>query len=268
MAYKPKSKRTNSPVGPQGKKLLDGLTANKNIDDIRALAKLINGHTSDISNIDSHLSAVDLSILNLENTKQDTIKLTTNGFYGPSTFINNVLNVPDYSSAPSGIFAQTTDSIPITATTTEGTLIDGGVGTLSVPADSFNIGDSFVAILSGIISSVNNETLQIKIKSGSTILGDSGLIILPTTTNKHWDLEINFTVRRTGAAGVAQIMTSGALTYIKDSSSAFEGIDFSSLNNTTFDTTIPNTLDITVQWGSNNAGNSIYTEVFVLHKTY
>jgi hypothetical protein len=268
MAYKPKSKRTNSPVGFQGKKILDGLTANKNIDDIRAFAKLVNGHTSDISGIDTHLSAVDLSILDLDNTKQDKIKLTTNGFFGPSTFVNNVLNVPDYSSGPDGLFAQTSDSIPITATTTEGTLIDGGVGLLTVPANSFNVGDSFVCMLSGIISSVNNETLRIKVKSGSVILGDSGLITLPTITNKHWDLDIHFTIRRIGAAGVAQIMTSGALTYSKDSSNAFEGIDFSSLNNTTFDTTVPNILDITVQWGSNNAGNSIYTQTFVLHKTY
>jgi hypothetical protein len=266
--YNPKSKRTSKQIGAVKKKTLDGLTANKNIDDIRALAKLLNGHTSDISNINTHLSSVDLSILDLDNTKQDKIKLTTNGFFGPSTFVNNVLNVPDYSSGPDGLFAQTSDSIPITATTTEGTLIDGGVGVLTVPANSFKAGDSFVCMLSGIISSVNNETLRIKVKSGSVILGDSGLVTLPATTNKHWDLDIHFTIRRTGVAGTAQIMTSGALTYSKNSSNAFEGIDFSSLNNTTFNTTVPNTLDITVQWGSNNAGNSIYTQTFVLHKTY
>ena len=199
---------------------------------------------------------------------QNKLTLTTAGFYGPATLIGDVINVPDYSSAPSGLFAQTSDSIPITATTTEGTLIDGGVGTLSVPAETFKAGDSFVAMLSGIISSVNNETIRVRVKSGLVILGDSGLITLPTTTNKHWSLSIYFTIRRIGAAGVAQIMTSGALTYSKDSSNAFEGIDFSSLNNTTFDTTVPNTLDITVQWGSNNVGNNIYTQTFVLHKTY
>jgi hypothetical protein len=166
------------------------------------------------------------------------------------------------------LFAQTSNSIPVTATTVETTVIDGGVGTLSVPANGFQVGDSFSAILSGIISSANNETIRIKVKSGSIILGDSGLISLPTTTNKHWDLQIHFTVRSIGGPGVAQIMTSGALTYSKNSSNAFEGQDFSSLNNNTFNTTVPNTLDITVQWGSNNAGNSIYTQTFVLHKTY
>jgi hypothetical protein len=166
------------------------------------------------------------------------------------------------------LFAQTSNSIPVTATTVETTVIDGGVGTLSVPANGFQVGDSFYAILSGIISSANNETLRIRVKSGSVILGDSGLISLPTTTNKHWDLQIHFTVRSIGGTGVAQIMTSGALTYSKDSSNAFEGQDFSLLNNTTFNTTIPNTIDITVQWGSSNASNSIYSQIFILNKVY
>jgi hypothetical protein len=168
----------------------------------------------------------------------------------------------------SKLFAQTSNSIPVTATTVETTLIDGGVGTLSVPANGFQVGDSFSIQMSGIISSANNDTIRFKLKSGSVILGDSGLITLPTTTNKHWDLHVLFTIRSIGAAGVAQIITSGALTYSKDSSNAFEGQDFSSLNNTTFNTTTPNTLDITAQWGSNNAANNIYSQIFILNKIY
>jgi hypothetical protein len=266
--YKPKSKRLVETGSTQKKNALNGLMANKNIDDIRALANLSNAQSSEIKTIKDDLITIDSEITDIQSNKQDKITLTTTGSIGPSTFVNNVLNVPDYSSAPDGLFAQTSDSIPITATTTEGTLIDGGVGTLTVPANAFKAGDSFVAMLSGIISSVNNETLRIRVKSGSVILGDSGLVTLPATTNKHWDLDIHFTIRRIGTAGTAQIMTSGALTYSKNSSNAFEGIDFSSLNNTTFNTTISNTVDITVQWGSNNAGNNIYTQTFVLHKTY
>ena len=48
----------------------------------------------------------------------------------------------------------------------------------------------------------------------------------------------------------------------------FEGADFSIINNTTFDTTISNTLNITAQWNSNNAGNNIYSESFILTKIY
>lgn len=169
---------------------------------------------------------------------------------------------------PAGLFAQTANSTPITATTVESSLIDGGVGSLSVPANGFQIGDSFLASFNGIISCVNNETLRIRVKSGSALLADSGLITLPACTNKHWDLNIHFTIRAIGSAGSAAIMSSGALTYSKDASNAFEGVDFSLLNNTGFDTTISNTLSVTAQWGSNNAGNNIYTENFTLHRIY
>ena len=139
---------------------------------------------------------------------------------------------------------------------------------LIIPANGFSVGDSFAASLSGIISAKNNDTLRIRVKAGSVVLGDTGAITLPGITAKHWGLEIHFTVRAIGAAGVASIITSGQLTYSKNASNAFEGADFSTINNTTFSTTTSNTLDITAQWGSNDPLNSIYTEFFVLNKTY
>lgn len=167
-----------------------------------------------------------------------------------------------------GLYAQTANSIPVTGTTTETTLIDGGVGSLTIPANFFKIGDSFSVAMGGHINSVNNDTLRIKVKSGSVILGDTGTITMPQCTNKHWNLEIRFTIRILGNAGIASIISSGQFNFSKDASNAFEGADFSIVNNTTFATTISNTLDITAQWNSNNAGNNIYSESFVLTKIY
>lgn len=172
------------------------------------------------------------------------------------------------SSYPAGLYAQTANSIPITGTTVETTLIDGGVGSLVVPANGFTIGDSFLASFNGHITCVNNETLHIRVKSGTVILADSGIVTLPACTNKHWDLQIHFTIRATGIAGVASIVSAGGFTYSKNASNNFEGADFSDINNTTFDTTVSNTLNVTAQWGSNNAGNTIYTETFTLHRVY
>lgn len=167
-----------------------------------------------------------------------------------------------------GLFAQTGNSAPITGTTTETTLLDGGVGSLTVPANFFKVGDSFSVTMGGHISSVNNDTLQIRIKSGSVVLGDTGAITMPGTTNKHWNLEVRFTIRTIGAAGVASIASFGQFNFSKNASNAFEGADFSIVNNTTFNTTISNTLNITAQWSSNNAGNNIYSESFILTKIY
>lgn len=182
--------------------------------------------------------------------------------------ILNKYGRPNVGTTNYGLFAQTANSTPVTATTSERTLIDGGVGGLSVPANFFKVGDSFLASMSGIISSANNETLRIKVKSGSVILGDTGLITMPTTTSKHFDLRIFFTIRTIGAAATASIAVSGQFTYSKDASNAFEGADFSTVNTTTFDTTIANTLDITAQWGSANATNNIYSQLFILNKIY
>jgi hypothetical protein len=49
-------------------------------------------------------------------------------------------------------------------------------------------------------------------------------------------------------------------------------IDYTSsvdrFNNTNFDTTIDNELEITVQWGSTLSANNIYSDLFVLNKVY
>ena len=168
-----------------------------------------------------------------------------------------------------GLFSQTGNSTPITNTTTESTLIDGGVGVLFVPANSFFIGDSFAAQMAGHLSSDNNTNITFKVKSNaSIILASSGLVNLPQTTNKNFILNLLFTIRALGVAGVAQIQTSGFLTYSKDASNAFEGTDLVDLNNTTFDTTIDNVLDITAQWQTASTSNSIYSQNFVLNKIY
>ena len=176
---------------------------------------------------------------------------------------------PSYSNpVVFGLFAQTGDSIVVSATTTESTLIGPGIGSLQIPANGFSLGDSFMGRIVGHISSKNNDTIRIRVKTGSAVLGDSGLITMPQTTNKHYTIDCNFTIRAIGIAGVASVVTGLVFTYSKDASNAFEGSDFSTINNTTFDTTVSNTLNITVQWGSTDAQNSIYTEYLVLNKVY
>jgi hypothetical protein len=167
-----------------------------------------------------------------------------------------------------GLFSQTSNSATVTNTTTESSLVGTGVGTLSVPSNGFSIGDSFLGRLVGHISSKNNDTIRIKVKSGSVILGDTGVVTMPQTTDKHYTVDLNFTVRTIGAAGVASIATGMVFTYSKDASNAFEGYNSTIINTTTFDTTSTNTLDVTIQWGTADALNSIYSEYFTLNKVY
>lgn len=171
--------------------------------------------------------------------------------------------------SPNGLFSQTGDSTPVTGTTLESTLINGGVGTLSVPSNGFQVGDSFKADFGGVMSAANNQTIRIKVKAGSIVLLDSGVQNLTNAiTNDIWKLSIDFTIRQTGVAGVASIASLGTFQYTKTSNNSIQGFAFNTINNTTFDTTVSNTLDVTVQWGSNNASNTIYSDVFMLNKVY
>jgi len=167
-----------------------------------------------------------------------------------------------------GLYAQTANSTPVTGTIVETSLINGGIGTLSVPANGFNIGDSFRAIFGGVINAANNQTIRIRVKTGAVILLDSGAQSLAGISDNVYNLHIDFTIRALGAAGVASIVSLGAFNYVKTSNGAVEGFGFNTVNNTTFDTTINNTLDVTVQWGSTNVGNSIFSDIFILNKTY
>jgi hypothetical protein len=176
--------------------------------------------------------------------------------------------IPGTDATP-GIFAQTGNSTPVTGTIVETTLINGGVGNLSVPANGFAVGDSFRATFSGIMNAANNQTIRVRVKAGSVVLLDSGVQSLTSgIVNDIWELSINFTIRQIGVAGVASIASMGTFHYTKVSNNTTQGFGLNTINNTTFDTTISNILDVTVQWGSNNASNSIYSDVFVLNKTY
>jgi hypothetical protein len=167
-----------------------------------------------------------------------------------------------------GLFNQTGPSTPIANTTTETSLIDGGVGTLTVPANGFRKGDAFHAILTGHISATGNPNLRIRIKSNGAILADTDAIPLSNATDKDWELEIYFSINEIGGAGIASIGSGGNFNYTKNAGTSLEGTIFSTINNTTFNTTISNTLEITAQWGTADPGNSIYSEIFTLNKTF
>ena len=168
-----------------------------------------------------------------------------------------------------GLFAQTANSSVITATTSELSLINGGEGTLSVPANSFRVGDSFRADFGGLLSSKNNDTIRIRVKTNNNIiLADSGVQTMQTAVDDVWQFSINFTVRALGTTGVASIVSLGVFHTTKQSNGAPQGFAFNTVNSTTFSTIVDNTLDATAQFSSNSSQNSIYTDIFVLNKIY
>jgi hypothetical protein len=168
-----------------------------------------------------------------------------------------------------GLFAQTANSTIITNTTAESSLINGGVGSLTVPANGFKVGDSFRAVFGGVMNANNNQNIRIRVKAGAVILLDSLAQNLGSSViNDVWSLNIDFTIRAIGSAGVASIVSLGGFHYTKTNNASVQGFGFNVVNNTTFDTTISTTLDVTAQWGAASAGNNIYSDIFILNKIY
>jgi hypothetical protein len=165
-----------------------------------------------------------------------------------------------------GLFNQTGSSTPISASVAELNLLDGGVGTLTVPANGFTKGDAYHAILTGRCTFHNGDTLQIKVKAGSVVLADTGLLSLANASNKHWQMDINFAIREVGGTGTASIAAGGKFNYSEDQAGKINETIFSTENSSSFDTTISNTLVVTGQFNHND--NIIYSDLFTLTKTY
>jgi len=162
-----------------------------------------------------------------------------------------------------GLYAQTVQSATVTNTTTETTVVGAGVGSLSVPADTFVVGDSYHGKVGGIISAQNGDSIEVHIKSGSTVLASTGTISLEAVTALGWELELDFTIAAIGATG--SMCTNGNFAYNRNTGS-LEGFVFQDVE--VIDTTVSNTLDITVTWGQAKTQDEIYSANFVLYKTY
>jgi len=169
-----------------------------------------------------------------------------------------------------GLFNQTGSSAPVSGSThVSGSLIDGGIGTLSVPANGFTKGDAYQATFSGFISCDNGTTLDLHIESDGVRLVDTNPISLPKISNKNWRMDIDFSINEVGGAGTAEIASAGTVSFRKDASGEVVTEIFSNINNTTFDTTIDNTLVVKAIWGNSPTDNdSIYSILFNLKKVY
>jgi hypothetical protein len=197
---------------------------------------------------------------------------TVQGGVTKYTTLNNIFLAP-IAGNTYGLYNQTGSSTPVTGsgngTIVSGSLIDGGIGSLSVPANGFSKGDAYSVAASGIITSGNNHNFEIQIKAGNTILVDTGIFELAQATGKGWVLDINFSIQEIGAAGIARIATSGIFHYRTDSAGNVEGEIFNFINSSSFDTTVSNTLLVEAVWGTDSlVTDSVYSNIFTLTKTF
>lgn len=147
------------------------------------------------------------------------------------------------------LFVQTADAT-VTNTITETTIIGSGIGSLIFPTNYFVVGKTIRLRIGGVYNTpiLVTSSVTIKIKLNSVVVATvttSSLFV--GATNLEFDGEILLTCRTVGITGT--VIVHGDIEY---GTGVTGTIAVDSLNNagntTTIDTTIVNTLDVTIIW--------------------
>ena len=195
----------------------------------------------------------------------NTSDLTNDGENGTNPFIT-ALDIP--SSNSYGLFAQTAESNFVYHSSGETSIVGAGVGTLSVPANTFKVGDSFLVRMCGELTCANNEQLHIHIKSNGVKIIDGLVYTLSAANNKGWELTLDFTIAQIGGAGTAEILSNCLFTYNKNANNNIDGVHLRQKEKSDFNTTINNNLTITAEWIGSSGANRIKSQNFTLTKVF
>lgn len=142
-----------------------------------------------------------------------------------------------------GLYSSTADSTAVTGTA-ETSLIGAGQGSLSVPANGFQVGDSFSFNIQGHLTCTNGDELTMKIQFNGVDELVIGPLTMPNISDLHWEADGFFTIRSLGVGGV--VMSSFKFTYEENASDKFSGTAVT--QSASLNTTVATTLDIVASW--------------------
>ena len=173
----------------------------------------------------------------------------------------------DAAATANRLFVQTADQTVVN-TTTPTTLIGTGLGSLSVPANGFAVGDSFIGEMKGniYIDTVVDLTIRLQINGVDEVV--VGPIAMPNIgspgVNKYFKVDTAFTIRSLGTTGT--VMSSLNFSYEENASDKFDS--HTEVNLANLNTTIINTLDIKAEFSFADPSNLLTSQIFTLRKVY
>lgn len=163
---------------------------------------------------------------------------------GAMEYLNHTLYFTTYLVRRSVMLNQ--DIVTADATVTN-TTAETTVYSIPMAANYLTVGKVIIPKLYGIYSSGGGRTFTLRLKyAGSTVISiqsDGG-----TVTNAPWYVHFPTTIRAVGASGSAISMAVGTFNNADKTTSA--------TGTTAIDTTVPNTLTVTVQWSAANASDA------------
>jgi hypothetical protein len=160
----------------------------------------------------------------------------------------------------------TTVSNTVTTTDTLGTIVGSNV----IPANSMVQGTDFKIIAGGELRTNGvGQTILIEVRFNGDIVAETQIIQLENiTTLEFFELEIDsLTIRQAGGSGVAQSIATGEFKYRDSTPNNVLRSHTMRVLNTDLDTTVANTIAITVTWGAASANNLINFETLSIERT-
>ena len=248
-------------IGPQGIKGMTGADASGDVNGPTGVVdnriatfdgtsgKLIKDGTT-ITAINNTLTGLAGGVIFATNAPQTAVAPTVD---------NDLTNKLYVDSRVGNLYCMIADGPTITSpgTVTETPLLAAGsgdfVGSLTVPANGFAVGDAFHFVVAGDCVFHTNQELRLRLKTGTIILSEISMDLETTTGSTHWELEADFIIRSlgplpsmSGSPITGSIISNFDFTFNKKTLKDFKGVrtvDFRDI-----DTTSSNTLDLTAQF--------------------
>ena len=197
------------------------------------------------------------NIVSNNNIDMNTNDLLDVGNMNVST-INNITPV-------GGLYSGISDGVVINQASGQTDLLPVSfVGSLSIPANGFQVGDAFHLVVAGIFPTESNtDDITIEIKQNGTTIASINLELENfDTLPSNFELEMDFIIRSTGTSG--SVATNLDFSFNKRVSKDFRGTRSTDI--TTINTTTATTLSVLAT--VNGAGSSIQSRLAYLRKQY
>lgn len=165
-------------------------------------------------------------------------------------------------AAPGNILFISTASALIISTDLEETLVGSGLGGVIISAADLIVGKKFIITLQGFISDTANPTFETRVKLNGNIIATTGAASLMTGVDDHWVMAVSFTVRAEGSGTTGKIVAAGSFQTEAPIHAGMGGpaeLDI--------DTTIAQTVEVTGEWSTGSASNTIICVEMTINKT-
>lgn len=186
------------------------------------------------------------------------------GARGQSLVLQDNVGTLDYENVVRSLFSQT-QSVTIANTTTPTSVMGSGQGSLTIPANSAEVGSTYKLRVNGYYVATGTPSVSYKVNILGTNVGSS-ITNSTFSTGSPFDYSAEFTlvVRTTGASGTAYL--TGWVKFDKnDGSSVIYPVNQTSLQ--TINTTTSQLTDMIVTWSAGVPGNSLTITQVILEQT-